>query len=441
MSQVASGRGVTARARPEAVPAVVMSWSRAKLMGALFAAQVCGSAGHSIGMAVGGIVAAEITGTNAWTGLPVALGALGTALAAWPLAAFMARAGRRPGLVLGYCLAVGGAALGMDGVLLGRFPLLLLGMGLFGVANTSNLLARYAAADVSPGARRGQAMGLIIWGSAAGAVVGPNLMGPAADVGRLFGLSSAGSAFIISLAGYSVASLIVAILLRPDPLTIARRMDAGAAAISRRPEEARSLSAILRDPRVRIALGTLMWSQLVMIGTTSTSPVHLRDHGHPVHIIGLAVSMHLAGMYIASPLSGWLSDRFGRLPMIGVGGVVLIGAVAIAGLAPGSESGPIMLGLFLNGIGWNLSFVSGSALLTDALSSLERTSIQGMADLIMGLMGALGSALGGMVLGAWGFSALNGLGALLVVGSLTAAWAFRPRLAPATSVRAEPSTF
>src|SRR5215468_12268645 len=101
---------------------IVPALSRARLMGALFAAQVCGSTGHSIAMAVGGIMAAEITGTNAWTGLPVALGALGTALASWPLSRLMARAGRRPGQVLGYGLAVIGSLVGMAGAAVRSFP-------------------------------------------------------------------------------------------------------------------------------------------------------------------------------------------------------------------------------------------------------------------------------------------------------------------------------
>jgi len=393
-------------------------------MGALFAAQVCASAGQSIGMAVGGITAAEITGTNAWTGLPVAVGALGTALASWPLARLMARFGRRPGLALGYALAVGGAALVMAGVLTRRFPLLLAGMSLFGIAQTSNLLARYAAADVTPVAQRGRAMGLIIWGSTAGSIIGPNLMGLAVDVGRPLGLSAAGSAFLISLASYALASLLIQALLRPDPLLIARELGTRAAAAAL-PDRARAIGEIFRDPKVRIALGTLMTSQLVMIGTTSTSPVHLHDHGHHVGTIGLAVAVHLSGMYITSPLSGWLSDRVGRLPVIGLGGFLLVMAVAIAGLAPGSNGGLVMLGLFLNGIGWNLAFVAGSALLTDALSASERTSFQGLADLIMGLMGAFGSAAGGMILGTWGFPALNALGAACMVGPLVAAWFFR----------------
>src|SRR6185369_5318561 len=137
---------------------------RGRLMATLFVAQVMGSTGHSIGMAVGGIMAAAITGTNTWIGLPVAVAALGAALASWPLSRLMARVGRRPGLTLGYGLAVVGAGLGMAGVLAGSFALLLLGMVLFGLAQTSNLLARYAAADVTPQSERGRAMGLIVWG-------------------------------------------------------------------------------------------------------------------------------------------------------------------------------------------------------------------------------------------------------------------------------------
>jgi MFS family permease len=172
-----------------------------------------------------------------------------------------------------------------------------------------------------------------------------------------------------------------------------------------------------------------MTSQLVRIGTTSTSPVHLHDHGHPVNIIGLAVAAHLGGMYVASPLSGWLSDRLGRLPTIGLGGFVLMAALSVAGLAPGTSSGLVMAGLFLNGIGWNLAFVAGSALLTDALSPVDRASMQGLADLFMGLMGAIGSAAGGLVLGIWGFAALNALGGILVLMPLAATWLARGALA------------
>jgi len=402
---------------------------RGKLMGALFVAQVLGSTGHSIGMAVGSIVAASITGTNTWSGLPIAVGALGTALASWPLSRLMSRSGRRPGLALGYGLAVIGALLAMAGVGTGSFWLLLGGMALFGISNTSNLLARYAAADITSPAERGRAMGLIVWGSTIGSLIGPNLMAPALRVGELIGVSSVASAFIISVGGYALASVLIEVFLRPDPLAIARHHQALSDA-GRPPGHARRLGAILNDVRVQIALASLMIGQFVMISTTSTSPLYLHDHGHHVGTIGLAVSFHLAGMYVTSPLSGWLCDRFGRLLMIGGGAVILIAAVMLAGMAPGSDRVLVILALFLNGVGWNLAFVAGSALLTDALTPTERPSIQGFADLSMGLMGALGSAAGGMILGVWGFAILNAVGGALALGPLAFTLLRRQALGP-----------
>jgi len=405
---------------------------RVKLMATLFVAQVCGSTGHAIGMAVGSIMAASITGTNTWSGLPIAVGALGTALASWPLARLMARSGRRPGLALGYALAMIGAVLGLLGVAGRSFTLMLIGMALFGIASTSNLLARYAAADVSLPARRGRAMGLIVWGSTVGSMIGPNLMAPALSIGARLGVPATASAFLISVASYTIAALLTFCFLRPDPLAIARQ-EQEAADAGRPAGAARALGAIFADVRLQIALATLSVSQFVMISTTAISPLYLHDQGHAVGTIGVAVSLHLAGMYVASPLSGWLADRFGRLPVIAAGALLLIFAVGLAGIAPGTAAVPVILALFLNGVGWNLAFVAGSALLTDALAPAERASVQGFADLLMGLMGAIGAVAGGMILGIWGFAILNVVGAVLVLGPLAVTWLRRPALASLAS--------
>jgi len=88
-------------------------------------------------------------------------------------------------------------------------------------------------------------------------------------------------------------------------------------------------------------------------------------------------------MYIASPALRRLCDRLGRLPMIGVGALVLIGAVMSRARA-GSDVRWSSSACSSNGVGWNFAFVRGSALLTDALSPAERASTQGLADLFMG---------------------------------------------------------
>jgi MFS family permease len=418
---------------PATLPPTRATAARPRLMTTLLAAQVCGSTGQSLTLAVGSLVAADLTGDNTLSGVPVAVGALGGALASVPLSWLMARAGRRPGLALGYLLAVVGSVLSTIGVIERSFPIFLVGMFLFGFGQASSLLGRFAAADVSTADQRGRAIGLIVGGATAGSIIGPNLLGPANTLAEMLGLPVVGGPFLIGIAGFGLGALLLQIFLRPDPLLIARELhvaDVGVHAAALASRAGRPLRRILQVPRIQIAFGALMTSQLVMIGTTSTAAVYLKDHGHDVGMIGIAVSLHLAGMYMAAPFTGWLCDRVGRLAMILAGGTILIIATVVAGLAPGSNGLLVASMFFLNGVGWNFAFVSGSALLTDALEPAERTAMQGFADLMTGLMGALGSTLGGMLLQGWGFGVLNAAGALLILGPLAAVWFGRGAFVP-----------
>jgi MFS family permease len=102
-------------------------------------------------------------------------------------------------------------------------------------------------------------------------------------------------------------------------------------------------------------------------------PIFLTEHLKATHVqLGIIAGVSESTSSFLRLWSGWLSDRLGRMPVIVAGGLVLIAAVAVAGLAPSQQSALVMLGLFLNGIGWNLAFVSGSALLTDLLRPAER---------------------------------------------------------------------
>src|SRR5215204_362737 len=304
------------------VPAGAMT-ARPRLMTTLLAAQICGSTGNTLTLAMGSIVAADLMGSNTLSGVPVAVGALGGALASVPLSHLMGRAGRRPGLALGYVLAVLGSVLSMAGVVQRSLPLFLAGMFLFGFGQTSGLLGRFAAADISTASQRGRAIGLIVGAATAGSVIGPNLMAPATTLGVALGLPAVGGPFLIGIGGFGLAAVLLQMLLRPDPLALAHYFH-HPDALAQLSRAVRPRGEILRLPRIKIALGALMVCQLVMIGTTSTAAVYLRDHGHDVTMIGLAVSLHLGGMYVASPITGWLVDRVGRLVMILIGGLLLI---------------------------------------------------------------------------------------------------------------------
>src|SRR5256885_16753067 len=124
-----------------------------------------------------------------------------------------------------------------------------------------------------------------------------------------------------------------------------------------------------------------------MISTTSTSPVYLHDQGYGVQTIGLAVSLHLGGMCVASPRSGWFCDRVGRLPMIGVGAMVLVGAVMLAGVGPGGDHRPGVLAAAVNRHGREFALVARRPPLTRALTAARRAREHGAAGPASGAPG------------------------------------------------------
>src|SRR5918996_4885879 len=185
-----------------------------------------GYAGLVSVVAVVGLLASEVMGRDLLAGLPAAAATLGTALAATPLALRSKRRGRRRGLWLGYFIGAAGGALAMAAGQAGVFWLLILAMGVFGVAQASNLQARFAAADLADPERRARAISMVVWVGTVGAVLGPPAALWANRVGTArFGLGSWVAPMLLGIIGFSVAGLVMALALRPDPLELAGGVD------------------------------------------------------------------------------------------------------------------------------------------------------------------------------------------------------------------------
>jgi MFS family permease len=162
------------------------------------------------------------------------------------------------------------------------------------------------------------------------------------------------------------------------------------------------------------------------------TPVHMHDGGAALRIVGLVISVHIAGMYALSPLVGWLSDRLGRLPVAGSGALVLAAALALAGTAAAHDTVQLTAGLFLLGLGWSCALIAGSTLLGEGVAPAIRPGVQGAADLVMQASGALGSALGGVVVGLSGYPLLAVMAAVPVaaVGVRAGLLLRRPAVVP-----------
>ncbi|MFH8376135.1 MFS transporter [Streptomyces cyaneofuscatus] len=396
----------------------------------LVVSQILGGLGVAIGIALAPMLATEVTGSEALSGLAPTASVAGTALLSLPLAALMTSRGRRPGLVLAYLIGALGGALVVLGTMARSFPLLLLGMAAFGAGSSANLQARFAAADLVGPERRGRAISTVVWATTIGSVVGPNIAAPAGRLFRGSPVPETAGPYLWSAVAFLAAGVTVAVLLRPDPLLTARAL----APRSPQGERKRSLrdgvAAVRESPMAKLALGTVTVSHTAMVSIMVMTPVHLGGHGAGLQLIGLVISGHIAGMYAFSPVMGWLADRFGRLSVIGLAVGLLSCAALLAGTA-GPRHGQTALGLFVLGLGWSAGMIAGSALLTDSVPQDARAAVQGLSDLTMNAAAGIGGATAGVIVAQWGYGPLNAIGAALLLP--VAALALRRSMKPSAA--------
>ena len=377
----------------------------------LFLSVALGSTGHLAAATVASIVGQDLLGTAALAGAPSASVVFGAAVGAIGLSWLMARRGRRTGLTAGYLIGLAGAVVATVAVVIRSFPLLILGTFVIGFGNSSNNLSRYAAADLVSPNRRAVAIGLVVWGSTVGGIVGPSLVPVGQQVAPLFGLPELAGPYLIPIAFVSIAALMTFVFLRPDPFALAHEstvhIDTGAPRTSVR--------EILLRPAVLAAVAALIAGQATMVLIMTMTPLHLTEHGHELGVVGVVISGHVAGMFALAPVSGWITQRLGTVSTIFLGTGVLVAASALAALAPPESDQVLFIALFLLGWGWNLGFVAGSAMLSSEIELAERARVQGTADAVIWTTSALASLGSGAVVAAAGFSTLGFLGVAIVL--------------------------
>ena len=391
-------------------PVRVQRWA----VGVLVTIQVIRGLRVGAALALGGLIADDLTGSQRWAGMATTTITLGAAVFALPLAGLAARRGRRPGLGTGWLIAAVGGAVAISGTQAGLFSVFLAGMALYGAGTATNLQARHAAADLAADATRGRDLSLVVWATTVGAVAGPNLTGPGAAVARPLGLEPLLGPLLFSSTAFLLAGVLTFALLRPDPLLVAREVGGNTAVSAGKEPPLESLRLIMRTPRALLALVGTVASHTVMVAVMTMTPVHMSHGGSALTVIGVTISVHIAGMYALSPLVGWLSDRIGRVPTFVTGQSGFAVAVAVAGTSDHREP-VVMAGLVLLGLGWSFGLVASSAMLAEALPAERRPGAQGVTDLAMNLGGAAAGAMSGVLLSLVGFGGLNAFAGVFVV--------------------------
>ncbi len=385
----------------------------------LFVTQSISGVGVAIGASVGALLAAELAGTSA-SGLAQSSVVLGAALLALPASIIVQRYGRRPCLAATYLVATIGSLLIVWAATRRSPALLFVGFFLFGAATAANLQARYAAVDLAPPLLRGRHLSLIVWATTLGAVVGPNLASVVGTAMEAYGVPTLAGPFVLSAALFSVAAIGLTVLMRPDAAILARETRASSDETTTGGENRGGLRAafgmVASNASARLGIVAMSVGHVVMVGVMAMTPVHIRSAGHDaphtLRIVGIVISVHVAGMYAFSPVVGWCADRFGRRAVILTGIVALLAACALAGTA-GHETAQLAAGLMVLGFGWSCTMVAGSTLLSESVPAAMRASAQGLSDFVMGLAGATAGALSGVVVGAWNYPTLALMASLI----------------------------
>ncbi|MFN8167562.1 MAG: MFS transporter [Candidatus Nanopelagicales bacterium] len=391
-----------------------------RTVGVLSASQALTGIAVAGAIPAGALIAEGVAGNEAAAGLAQTFGVVGAALAALPLARITLSGGRRRALVLGLGVGAVGAVSVVVGATTLLLPFVFLGTLLVGCATAAGYQARYAAADLAEPDRRGRALSIVVWASTIGAVLGPNLLEASGRLATAIGLPQLSGPYVVAAGCLGLAAAVL-VALRPDPFLLARRLAvaSGDAVAGERPSIRDGIAHVRRHRGAQLGLAAIALGHAVMVMVMVMTPVHMRHVDVRLQLIGLVISVHVAGMYALSPLVGWAADRLGRVPVLAAGVAIFTVACVLAARVPADDVVGLGIALFLLGLGWSCTLIAGSTLLVEDVDAGDRPAVQGASDLSMNIAGALGGAVAGLVVATSSYAVLCWV-ALVPVAALAA---------------------
>ncbi|MBM7787923.1 MFS transporter [Tenggerimyces flavus] len=326
------------------------------------------------------------------SGLPNTAAVLGTAAGALAVGRLTDRLGRAGALRLGYATAAVGGGFALFAAAGAWLGWLFVGMAMLGAGNASALLSRYAAAELAKPDRRTTAMGTVVGGGAAGAVLGPLLLEPA----RHLGLGTAAGPFVVATVAAAIACAVTFGLRNGEP-----------------ERESPTRLEGTQTWGVRVGGVAMLVTQLVMVLFMTAVPIHASQHGQGLTQLGVMLSIHILGMSALAPLTGWWIDRAGPRPAMLCGLLLL----SLAGMLM-AFGHAFVVALFVLGYGWNLCYLGGSAVVFRSVPShVSRSTVESALEAVAWGASALATATSTWLFAIGGFGLPAALSLFVIVGA------------------------
>lgn len=335
----------------------------------LTVAQGLAVAGSTVDLTLTGIVGARIAPTAALATLPFSLIFLAAGLSTFMVSRAITAFGHRRVFVGAALVATVSGCVSAAGIQLGQFWLFCAGTALIGVYQATIGYYRYLAADSMPEARA-RAISSVLAGGLVAAIVGPFL---ATWLQNLTPTPYVASYLLVAVLGAS-AAIWNRTLPSPDehtPTACAAGFDG----------QTRSLGVLWRQPVLLSGVVVAAFAAVTMMTMMTAGPILGLATGRTPAEAAFAVQLHMIGMYAPGFFVARAMARVGERTVAFVGCAVVAGAGVAA--ATSTALPAYLIAMFAVGVGWNLAYGGGSALIAGSYRPVERGRVQPVAETVI----------------------------------------------------------
>lgn len=326
---------------------------------------------------------------------------------AFPASWLMKRFGRKKIFYIGGALLFCAGLIGFQAIERNNFFLLAAAHFILGAYIAVANFYRFAATDFLDGRGKANAISLVVAGGVLAAIFGPLIAN-----------------YLKSVNGYSDFSLCYASMSLMAVLTMILiyfwRQNSEPPSHNDNQQKNRSIIII---PYVILAIITSSWGYLSMNLLMVQASIYMRDICS-FDKASAAIQAHVLAMFLPSFFTGYLISKIGKKKFV-LAGYGILNVACIINLIY-FDYVSIYLGLVIVGIGWNIMYVGGGALLSRYVNDSNQHKWQGINDTVIALCATVGAFMPAPMFVAFGWERTNeivlGMNTLIGFGAVVLIW-------------------
>ncbi|WP_048697345.1 MFS transporter [Erwinia piriflorinigrans] len=338
---------------------------------------------------VTGVAGNMMVGQAGFVTLPLAVNAIGTALAMMPVAQAMQKYGRRPVMLFGSLTGVISGLLAAQAFHAGSFLLLCFALFGVGIAMASSAFNRFLIAEITPQASRSRVISWVLASGLIASFAGPETGKIALKYFPELGFASP----YLALAGLWLIQLMAICSFKNLPV---KKQD-------EKNNSARPMRLIITDWGFFMALIAGVVASLIMGAMMISTPMAMTHSGLHFDSAATVLQWHYMAMFLPAFFTGDLIRKYGSRKIIATGGVLCFISVASAF---GAQYGNFLVALFLVGVGWNFMNTGSVTLAITRYSPEEKGKAEGFYGTTMSVTSAIAAISSGYLQQNYGWHAV-----------------------------------